>query len=385
MIATRKRFIRCELAAASGRRLDARQMGRARRAHNRRMDWRLFEQLDLVRRAQGSLLDAFGLGPLQTPCREIHREPGVALRRYGSDAAGGPLVLIVPAPIKRPYIWDLSPEVSAVRRCLDAGARVLLADWQPAPSGYGLADYAERLILACLDAARGERAVLLAHSLGGLFAAIFASLHPERVQGLALIASPLHFGGAAPVFGAMVAQLDARALPESMPGSFLSSASLNAAPGVFGSERLLDAFLSAADVASLRTHLLVERWALDEFALPRRLVAELAERIVREDRFLRGTLEIDGRTAAPAGITAPLLCVLDPRCELVPPAAVLPFVEAAGSREKTVLRYEGDVGVALQHVGPLVGRNAHATLWPRIVEWIARTWVDPGQSGFSRR
>jgi polyhydroxyalkanoate synthase len=51
---------------------------------------------------------------------------------------------------------------------------------------------------------------------------------------------------------------------------------------------------------------------------------------------------------------------------------VLPFVEAAASRDKTVLEYAGDVGVSLQHVGPLVGRNAHALLWPKIAEWIAR-------------
>jgi polyhydroxyalkanoate synthase len=337
------------------------------------MDWLLFEQLDRMRRAQGSLLDAAGLGPLETPYREVHREPGLALRRYGSERQSGPLVLIVPAPIKRPYIWDLSPEVSAVRRCLDAGAQVLLADWQPAPAHFGLADYGERLILACLDAAGAERAVVLAHSLGGLFAAIFATLHPGRVQGLALLAAPLSFGAAAPVFSAMVAQLDAADLPDSLPGSFLSTASLSAAPGVFGSERVLDAVLSAADPSRLRTHFLVERWALDEFALPRRLVGELGVEIVREDRFVRGALEISGRKADPSQYRAPLLCVLDPRCELVPPGAVLPFVEAVASVDKTVLDYEGDVGVALQHVGPLVGRNAHAELWPRIIEWILRT------------
>ena len=59
----------------------------------------------------------------------------------------------------------------------------------------------------------------------------------------------------------------------------------------------------------------------------------------------------------------------------MPPAAVLPLVEAAASRDKTVLHYEGDVGVSLQHVGPLVGRSAHALLWPKIVAWIARTRV----------
>jgi polyhydroxyalkanoate synthase len=131
--------------------------------------------------------------------------------------------------------------------------------------------------------------------------------------------------------------------------------------------------LSAADPSRLRTHFLVERWALDEFALPRRLVGELGVEIVREDRFVRGALEISGRKADPSQYRAPLLCVLDPRCELVPPGAVLPFVEAVASVDKTVLDYEGDVGVALQHVGPLVGRNAHAELWPRIIEWILRT------------
>lgn len=338
------------------------------------MDWALFEQLDAIRRIQGSMLDAIGLGPAQLPYREVHAQPGVTLRRYpGEGDETGPPVLIVPAPIKRPYIWDLAPEVSAVRRCRERGARVYLADWRPAPPQFGLADYAGRLILACLDAARAERAVLLAHSLGGLLAAIFASLHPERVQGLALLAAPLHFGAETPVFNAMVAELDTGELPDALPGSFLSAASANAAPDVFAAGRLMDALLSAGDPARLRTHLLVERWALDEFALPRRLVAELATQIVREDRFLAGTLEVEGRRAAPAGVTAPLLCVLDPRCRLVPPQAVLPFVQAAASADKTVLRYEGDVGVALQHVGPLVGRNAHAALWPRIVAWIART------------
>lgn len=320
------------------------------------------------------MLDALGLGPEQLPFREVHRQAGVSLRRYGSDGgAAGPPALIVPAPIKRAYIWDLAHDVSAVRRCLDAVSCVYLADWQAAPPQFGLAEYAGDLILACLDAARVERALLVGHSLGGLFAAIFAALHPQRVQGLVLLAAPLHFGADTAVLGRLAAGLDAGDLPESLPGSFLSAASANAAPLVFGAERAFDALLSASDPARLRTHLLVERWALDEFPLPRRLVADLVTQIMREDRFVRGTLEISGRRATPSGVQAPLLCVLDPRCRLVPPEAVLPFVEAAASHDKTVLHYEGDVGVGLQHLGPLVGRNAHAQLWPQIGAWMART------------
>jgi polyhydroxyalkanoate synthase len=44
--------------------------------------------------------------------------------------------------------------------------------------------------------------------------------------------------------------------------------------------------------------------------------------------------------------------------------------EAAASDKKLVLYYEGDVGVNLQHVGVLVGRNAHARIWPAIFAWL---------------
>ena len=334
------------------------------------MNWAWFDQLDRVRRMQGATLDAMGLRPLETRHSVEHSEPGLALRRYGERTAAGPVVLIVPAPIKGPYIWDLAPEVSVVRRCLAAGARVFLAEWQPAPPALGMADYAARLLLACLDAAGAERAILLGHSLGGLFAAIFSALHPERVRGLALLAAPLNFGPDARVFSRMAAGLACEALPDALPGSFLGMASFNAAPGTFGAERWADGVASLADARDLRRHLQVERWALDELPLPRRLVADLLTAIVRENRFARGSLEIDGGRAAPAQLAAPLLCVIDPHCAVVPPETVLPVFDAAGSADKTLLRYEREPGVSLQHVGALVGPRAHASLWPQIVRWM---------------
>jgi polyhydroxyalkanoate synthase len=337
-------------------------------------EWMFFEGLDHVRRLQGATLDALGLGPIETPYETVYSAPGVSLRRYGSGNAPGPVLIIVPAPIKRPYIWDLAPGVSAVRRCLDAGARVFLVDWQPTEHDLGLADYAERLILGCADAVGQSPAIVLAHSLGGLFAAIFTALHSARVAGLVLLAAPLHFGARVGVFAPMVSELDGASLPASVPGSFLTLASFQASPETFGWDRALDLARSLPEHDALRNHLRVERWTLDEFALPRRLVAELAELIAREDRFVRGTLALRGHRAAPSRVTAPLLCVVDPRCRVVPPASVLPFYRAAGSEDKTLLRYHGDVGVSLQHVGMLVGREAHRRLWPEILDWASERW-----------
>jgi polyhydroxyalkanoate synthase len=144
-------------------------------------------------------------------------------------------------------------------------------------------------------------------------------------------------------------------------------ASFNAAPGPFGWERWADGALSFADPEKLRGYLQVERWALDEFPLPRALVADLVGPIIRENRFARGELQIGARRADPRAISAPLLCVIDPQCEIVSPQTVLPVLEGL---DKTLLEYERDTGVALQHVGPLVSQRAHASLWPRITQWM---------------
>jgi polyhydroxyalkanoate synthase len=336
-----------------------------------RMEWAAFELMDGLRRSQGAALDALGLGPIETPYETVLSEPGVRLRRYGSGGGdNGPTVLLVPAPVKRPYIWDLAPDVSVIRHCLRAGLRPFLLEWQSTDRDFGLAQYAGRLILDCIEAMGSRDAVLVAHSLGGLFAAIFAALHPDRVRGLVLLAAPLHFAQNVGIFGAMVEDVRPDDLPASIPGSFLSAASFRASPGTFGWDRWADFLSSLPQPGALGTHLRVERWTMDEFPLPRRLFAELAQRIAREDAFIRGLLEIDGRSARPSQVTAPLVCVLDTRCRVVPPDAILPFYQAAGSKDKTLLSYDGDVGVSLQHVGVLVGRNAHARLWPEIVRWI---------------
>jgi polyhydroxyalkanoate synthase len=82
------------------------------------------KQMDRSRQARGQMMERAGYGPRPTPSIVLHREPGLNLRRYGPQAAEGPSVLLVPAPIKRAYIWDLAPEVSVVRRWVEHGYRV---------------------------------------------------------------------------------------------------------------------------------------------------------------------------------------------------------------------------------------------------------------------
>ncbi|MCC2973878.1 alpha/beta fold hydrolase [Massilia sp. IC2-476] len=341
------------------------------------------KNMDRTRQERGRLLDRAGYGPQETPFTLLHSEPGLNLRRYGDEQPDGPAVLLVPAPIKRSYIWDLAPEISVVRRWMEQGYRVYLAEWTQIADDddpdFGLDDYGDRLLTACrqaIAADSGRDSVAIAgHSLGGILAAIHACLHPEQIDAVILLESPLHFEHGSCCFRPLVnATPHARQVADNfrqVPGVFLNLMSAMAEPHAFQWERMLDRWLSLSNPQLLATHMRVERWTHDEFPLPGRLFTELVEELYRKDAFMRGELAIGARRIGPQDLRSPLLGVVDPRSKLIPEAALVPFCEAAASTRKCLLHYGGDIGVNLQHVGVLVGANAHAQIWPAIFRWLA--------------
>lgn len=339
-----------------------------------------FAELDRSRQKKGEALAAKGYGPVETPWTALAEFPALTVRSYGEPGLKGPALLIAPAPIKQPYIWDIEPEVSVVRRLLEAGVRVFMIAWKkvgPMTAELGLSDYGDRLIGEALDAVRaetGEKRVFLAgHSLGGTLSTLYGSLHPENLRGLLILESPLSFGentGAFAKFVKWKRESDPSLAPIPVPGSLLSISSLIASPRTFSWERYQDRIATVGDKPARTTHLRVERWTLDEFAMPRPLFEQVTGWLYGEDRFMAGTLDLNGRIASPQTLTMPLLGVADPRSTVVPFRSLAACFDAAPSPEKDVLAYEGDIGVALQHVGVLVGRNAHRLLWPKILDWV---------------
>jgi polyhydroxyalkanoate synthase len=337
----------------------------------------MFRVLDDVRRAQGAVLEAFGFGPTECGYQIVASGPHWLLRDYGGSEAG-PCLLIVAAPIKRPYIWDLAPSVSAVRFCAKHGLRVYLLEWTSPPPGNGNAGLAEYADQAIGDAVVGlaretrTRPFLMGHSLGGTFAAIFGALAPEAARGLVLLGAPLCFRPGISRFRDAIVAIAPSNLAEMevVPGSLLSQLSAWASPETFVWSRLLDATLSSADPVARAIHARVERWALDEVPLPGRLVHEMLQWLYREDRLCRGMLSLRDRIAGPSRLRVPMLAVVNARDEIAPPASVLPFIEAVPVQDVRVRDYPGEIGVGLQHLGILVGRQAYARVWPEIISWL---------------
>jgi polyhydroxyalkanoate synthase len=353
------------------------EQGDGRLAPDARIRHRQFGLLDAVRCMQGNMLASLGFGPIETGYRVIASGPHWRLRDYGT-ADTCRCILIVAAPIKRPYIWDLAPAVSAVRRCVEAGLRVYLLEWLPASEetcNAGLVECVQAISSALQTInSKSENCdpILMGHSLGGTLAAIHAAAAPASLAGLVLLGSPLCFPAGENKFRDALIALVPAPISDSgpYPGSLLSHASAAASPETFIWSRYMDAVLSIADCAGMEIHARVERWALDEVALPGKLVRDIVELLYRENRFCRGTLNIDGQTIRLEDLSVPTLAIVNVADPVAPLHSVSPIGELLGPERAHVIEYSGESGVCLQHVGMLVGRRAHAQVWPKIIEWI---------------
>jgi len=340
-----------------------------------------FRNADDSRRRQGEMLDRLGCGPRTTPSRAVHEGRSARLLAYQELDSARPPILLVPAPIKTSYIWDIAPGASVIRRLLAARVQPYLVEWRrprPGDETLGLEEYADAALARCVTAIAEEtgrtKITLVGHSLGGTLAAIFASLHPGRVASLVALEAPIEFG-AGRLEAAVAAAPHASAITAmfgNVPGSFLAWASVNADPATFGIEPWLDLVASAFAPAAHRLHWRVRRWTFDESPMARRLFEEVGEDLYRNNRFAQRTLRVGDPVADPRAIDMPILAVGDPRSRIVPPPSIDAYRTHTGSRDVTILRYAGYRGVMLQHVGVLVGANAHRSLWPRIVNWIGR-------------
>ena len=132
----------------------------------------------------------------------------------------------------------------------------------------------------------------------------------------------------------------------------------------------MDAALSVADHRAMEIHARIERWTLDEMALPGKLVRQITDWLYRENRLCRGVLKIGGSRIDPSALSIPTLAVVNMVDDIAPLMSVKPFADAMPANNVHMIEYSGEVGVCLQHLGILVGRKARAKIWRDVVSWL---------------
>lgn len=307
----------------------------------------------------------------------VWKQDKVTLYRYRAIArpAGLPPVLVVFALVNRPYILDLAPDRSLIRGLLDAGLDVYLIDWGRPDGGdrfLALEDYVERYLDGAVQeilATQGIGALnLLGVCQGGTLSLCHTALHPERVQNLVTMVTPVDFQTDDNLLSKWVRKVDVDRMVEvlgNVPGALLNAAFISLMPLRLSAQKYAGIADIADDPEALANFLRMERWIHDSPDQAGRAFAEFIRWFFQENRLVRGGLAIGGRPVDLRRITCPLLNIYAAQDHLVPPSASLPLAGLTGSRDYSAFNFDGG------HIGIYVSRRAQELLPGTIAQWLA--------------
>jgi polyhydroxyalkanoate synthase len=321
-------------------------------------------------------LERYRHHPYRRPLSEppvVWQEGTTRLLDYGP--AGASPVLVVPSLVNRAYILDLAQDKSLLRFLSGMGLRPLLVDWaRPGEieRGFTLSDYvAGRLeaAAAAAAAAAGTRVAVIGYCMGGLLALALAERRPELVSALALLATPWDFhaerAGQARLLGRIAAPLaqGCSALGE-VPVDLLQT--LFAALDPLLALRKFSRFARVPEgSAEERDFVALEDWLNDGVPLALPVMRECLAGWYGENTPGHGLWRILGRPVVPSGIAVPSLVVIPAQDRIVPPASAAALAERLPRAERLAL--------SLGHIGMVVAREAPATLWQPLAQWLRRT------------
>jgi polyhydroxyalkanoate synthase len=322
----------------------------------------------------------------QTPSEVVYTENKLELLHYKPEDAGIEVaeedkedvpILIIYALINRPYILDLQPDRSVVRRLLEAGHDVYMIDWNE-PSRLDqhltLADYVDRYIQNCVDEVRDrsgqDKINILGYCMGGTMSTMYASLYPEKVNALALMAAGLCFdrtGGLLETWGDEEFY-DPEVVTETlgnMPSDMLDVGFALMDPVNNYVSKYIRLYDNLENEDFVENFARMEKWIGDGVDVAGEAYTQFLEDIYQENKLYRNELELDGKRVDIDNLEMPILQILGEYDHLIPPGASTPFNDVVPSDDVTT--FERSTG----HIGLSVSSSSHENLWPDVCEWFS--------------
>ena len=314
----------------------------------------------------------------QTPSEVAYTENKLELLHYEpqTDEQHDVPILVIYALINKPFILDLQPDRSVIRRLLEAGFDVYMIDWNE-PSRLDqhltLDDYVNRYIDNCVDVVREESGQdsinILGYCMGGTMSTMYAALHPEKVRNLALMAAGLCFddtGGVLELWG---------------DDEYFSPHDLTETHGNAPAE-LLDVGFALMDPVSNYVSKYVrlydnlenddfvenfgrmERWLSEGIDVAGNTFAQFVEDIYQENKLYNNELYLEGEHVDLANIDMPVLQITGEYDHLIPSETSIPFNDVIASDDTDVIEYPTG------HIGLSVSGSSHENVWPEVCEWF---------------
>ncbi|ELZ17877.1 poly(R)-hydroxyalkanoic acid synthase subunit PhaC [Haloterrigena salina JCM 13891] len=314
----------------------------------------------------------------QTPSEVVYEENKLKLLHYESqtEEQHDVPILIVYALINKPYILDLQPDRSVVRTLLESGFDVYLIDWgEPSKLDRSLSldDYVNRYIDNCVDVVRErsdqESINILGYCMGGTKSAMYASLYPEKVKNLGLMAAGLCFAGEGGVLELWGGEefYDPEAVTETfdnVPAEFLDVGFALMDPVANNVTKYVRFYDNMEDEDFVENFARMERWLDEGIDVAGEAYEEFIRDIYQDNKLYNNELYLGDERVDVSNIDMPVLQIVAEYDHLIPPGASKPFNEVIGSDDTEVMEF------ATGHIGMSVSSRSHEELWPQVSEWF---------------
>jgi poly(3-hydroxybutyrate) depolymerase len=315
-----------------------------------------------------------------SPNKVVFEAPVARLRDFSPARAPRvvPTLVLPPQAGHDSCIVDYSPEQSQMRTILETGLkRAYTLDWIGATEetkDVGIDDYLE-VIDRAVDHIGGP-VNLIGDCQGGWLAAIYAALHPERINTLTLAGAPIDFHCGEPVIHAALRSLS--------PGGNLAfyRGLVAAGGGMLRGEDMLAGFIAIKpdneiarqlqllanidDRAHVERYREFEDWFKYTQAIPGAFYLWIVEHLFRDNELIAGKLEVGGELVDLGRIRCPLNLLGGAGDHITPPDQVFAVADYAGTKRSDVIRDTTSGG----HLGLFMGRDALSDHWPPLLEAV---------------
>lgn len=313
--------------------------------------------------------------PPTTPSEILYEGGKLRLRYY--HPIGKPLstpLLLVYALIKRPFILDLHPGLSAIDNLRRQGVPIYLTDWIPptdADAWRGFDAYVNGDLVSAVNVVQEHAGVdkvsLFGYCLGGLLATLYSALHPKTVKNLLTLSLPLDWSKQSIPFFNLTKKLDPNLVTSAFgncPAWMVKSVFSSLAPVYHAFDKYVGLYRNKERVGYAEMFERFERWMNSDVPLAGQIFRELYTDLMQQNLLAQNRMQVGRRQVDLKRITCPVLSIVGEHDDVVDPQASLPLVDLVGSRDKGTLLFPAG------HLGVVVSGSAQKQLWPQVGAWL---------------
>jgi polyhydroxyalkanoate synthase len=289
-----------------------------------------------------------------------------------NNESDAPVIIFIPSLINRSYILDLSEKRSFLRYLQKKNITSYLVDWGEPEDGemsFCLDDYiAGRLdkIIEYVANKTGRKIILAGYCMGGVMSIAAALRNKNKLNGLALIATPWDFH------------------VEDFARFELGEDSIEKLSGIIKNLKKIDASIiqsmfyylhsdsvrqkleifSQAESGSeeLEEFMALENWINDGISMTKNVAKECFINWAHYNNLENGTWKVAGEVVEPAKIDLPVLFVTAKKDHIVPPASTGPLTKLIKNHEH--------IKTQLGHVSMVAGEKARRAVWKPFSNWV---------------